>query len=83
MEVHLTCYFCPVCKATHPTRHERGRFGLVSELRAGGFFLLLISSVLYSLLTVQSMIVWVGFLAGYSFYFLTILHKTKEILFHG
>ena len=82
MEVYPTCYFCPNCKQTHPTRRERGRMGLMSELRAAGFFLLLLSSVVYSTFGIQSELVWVGFLAGYSFYFLNILGNTKEILFH-
>ena len=82
MLVYPNGYFCERCKTFLPSRKERGRAALLSELRAGGFFLLLLASLFYSMFGEQSMLVWVGFLAGYSFYFLTILQSTKEMLLH-
>jgi hypothetical protein len=83
MEVYLSGYFCPTCKTFLPSRRERGRLGLASHLRVGGFALLTITSAIYSTFGMQSELVWMGFLAGFSFYFLTILQNTKEILIHG
>jgi hypothetical protein len=83
MEVYPTGYFCPTCKTFLPSKRERGRLGLVSELRTGGFFLLMLATILYASFGTESLFVWAGFLAGYSFYFLTILQSTKEFLLHG
>ena len=45
-----------------------------------GFILLLLAAVLYSAFPVQLPIMWLGFLAGFSFYFLNALHNVRGVL---
>ena len=59
-------YFCGVCRTFIP----RGRMALSNYLSLGGFFLLLMATVLLENLPLMAgqNVVWLGFLAAYSFF---------------
>ena len=63
----------------HPVLAITRRSGIADSLRLIGFSLLLITTLLYSKfpLPTQSEVIWLGFLAAYSFYFLNAFESVK------
>ena len=83
MLVMETGYLCETCKTFRASKMERfGRSGVMDVLRMGGFVLLLITTVLYASFPAyaQTLMMWLGLEAAFSFYLLSFMTRTRELL---